>query len=163
MIERPLDQDRARLLLDRIGVLRHPCDLDLLVFFARHPRSLMASEQLAALLGYGHQQIAESLDVLLRADLVTRTQKAARPARMYVLASSANDEWLPPFLEFAATRLGHLAMRRALARSPRRRADDLTADDADVAARTAGRPFLVRPRGGGPGNPPARKRRRGDA
>jgi hypothetical protein len=29
-----------------------PCDLDLLIFFARHPRILLASEQLAVLLGY---------------------------------------------------------------------------------------------------------------
>src|SRR6185436_8815860 len=143
MLERPLDHDRARALLDRIGVLRHPCDLDLLVFFARHPRSLMASEHLAALLGYGLQQIAESLEVLLKADLVTRTQKASRPARMYVLAAGANGEWLPPLLDFAATRPGRLAMRRVLTRPPRRRAGDLTASDRDrVAEKTARRPFL---------------------
>lgn len=43
-------EEHARRLLDRIGVLGHPSDLDLLIFFARHPRSLLASEHLATLL-----------------------------------------------------------------------------------------------------------------
>jgi len=164
MPDRPLDHDRACALLDGIGVLRHPCDLDLLVFFARHPRSLMASEHLAALLGYGLPQIADSLEVLLSADLVTRTQQASRPARMYVLAAGATGDWLPPFLEFAATRPGRLAMRRVLTSSPHKRADDLKAADsaARVAEKTARRPFLVRPRAMAT-NPQARERRRGGA
>jgi hypothetical protein len=57
--------DRARRLLAQIDeVMRHPCDLDLLIFFARHQRTLMGSEQLAILLGYEFKQIAVSLDIL---------------------------------------------------------------------------------------------------
>lgn len=79
----------------------------------------MASEQLAALMGYGLQQTAESLDRLLRAELLsTRTQSPTHAARMYVFAAGTNAEWLPPLLELASTRHGRLAMRRVLARPP---------------------------------------------
>ena len=37
-------------LLGSIGILRHPCDLDLLIFFHRHPRVILTSERLAAYL-----------------------------------------------------------------------------------------------------------------
>jgi hypothetical protein len=38
-------ENDARRLLSQLEVLRRPSDLDLLVFFARHPRSLLSSEQ----------------------------------------------------------------------------------------------------------------------
>ena len=109
----------ARLLLERIGVIRRPCDLDLLVFFIRHPRSLLASESLASFLGYDLKEIAESLDVLLDARLITRTQTPAHAARLYVLAVGDPDgdthpSWLPSLLALASTREGRLALRDAL-------------------------------------------------
>jgi hypothetical protein len=64
----------AHRLLDRIGVLNNPCDLDLVIFFAGHPRSLLASESLASFLGYELKEIADSLDTLLAAGLLTRAQ-----------------------------------------------------------------------------------------
>ena len=63
--------DPARTLLDRIPALQRPCDLDLLVFFAKHPRTLIASEHLARLLGYKLNEIAQSLEGLLAAGLLT--------------------------------------------------------------------------------------------
>jgi len=140
-----LDQDHARDLLQRVGVLRHPCDLDLLVFFARHPRTLMTSEQLAALTGYGLQQTAESLDVLLKAELITRTHTPTRAARMYVLAAHTNEERLAPLLAFASTRQGRLALRELLARASAGRSGDRTAPARDDASEGT-RPFLVRRR-----------------
>jgi hypothetical protein len=105
-----LDQD-ARRLLDRAHVLGHPSDLDLLIFFARHPRSLLASEQLAAFLGYGVREIAASLDLLLRAALLTRTPHRLHGARLYVFsADDANREWLSPLLKLTSTREGRLAL-----------------------------------------------------
>jgi hypothetical protein len=83
---RAVSRDDAHLLLDRIGVLKPACDLDLLVFFARHPRALLTSEQLAAWLGYELKQIAESLEVLLEAGLLARTQNPTHAARMYVFS-----------------------------------------------------------------------------
>jgi hypothetical protein len=77
------DADR---LLDRIGMLRHPCDLDLLLFVARHPRTLITSKQIAAWLGYELKQIADSLEVLLEGGLRTRRQNPTHAARMYVFA-----------------------------------------------------------------------------
>jgi len=142
-----LDLDQARYLLDRIGALRHPCDLDLLLFFARHPRTLLTSEQLAALIGYGLQQTAESLDLLLNAELLTRTQNPTGAARMYVLAAGPNAEWLPSLLEFASTRSGRLAMRRVLARPRGKRTAGLAAPaERDATAAHATRPSLVRRR-----------------
>lgn len=48
----------GRLLLDGVPTLRRACDLDLLLFFARRPVSLLTSEQLAAFVGYGHDEFA---------------------------------------------------------------------------------------------------------
>jgi hypothetical protein len=59
-----------------------PCDLDLLVFFAKHPRTMMANEQLARLLGSQRDEIAQSLDVLLATGLLTRTPNPIRQAPM---------------------------------------------------------------------------------
>lgn len=111
-----MKREDARLLLDRIGVLRHRSDLDLLVFFARHPRSLLPSESLAAFLGYDLKDIADSLETLLSAGLLKRTQSPAHAARMYVFALDGEDGgWLPSLLRMAATRHGRLALREELA------------------------------------------------
>jgi len=120
-----MTHDDARRLLDRIGVLRHACDLDLLIFFARHPRSLLASESLASFLGYDLKDIADSLDTLLAAGLLTRAQTPMHAARLYVFAignsnDSTNDHWLASLLAMGSTREGRLVLRKALASSQRR-------------------------------------------
>jgi hypothetical protein len=112
-----MKREDARLMLDRIGVLRHRSDLDLLIFFARHPRSLLSSEALAAFLGYDLSDIADSLETLLSAGLLTRTQTSAHAARMYVFtAEGPGGGWLPSLLRMASTRQGRLTLREALAR-----------------------------------------------
>ena len=124
--------DRARTLLKRLPALQRPCDLDLLVFFAKHQRTLMSSEQLARLLGYQLKEIARSLDVLLAADFLTRTENPARLARMYVFATGGtNDGSLPTVVELASTREGRLALRRALTHSPAGCTDGLAAQAGD--------------------------------
>jgi DNA-binding MarR family transcriptional regulator len=139
------NQEHARHLLERVGVLRHPCDLDLLVFFARHPRTLMTSEQLAGLMGNELAQIADSLERLLKADVIKRTHNPTRATRMYVLAADTNAAWLAPLLEFASTRHGRLAMRRVLALSTGKATDGSTAPADDTAAGAHGaRPLLVK-------------------
>ena len=142
--------DRARRLLDRIGVLKHPCDLDLLLFFARHPRTLLASEQLVAFLGYGIEEVAESLDLLLDAGLVTRTPNRTHAARLYVFAvGGVGGGWLPDLLRLASTREGRLEMIWVLR--------GLTSDETDgpvarikrkAEAEPAPRPFLLRRKSG---------------
>ena len=39
-----MSSDDAHTLLARIAPLIHPCDVDLLIFFVKHPHTLMASE-----------------------------------------------------------------------------------------------------------------------
>lgn len=140
-----MDQDQdARRLLDRIDVLRHPSDLDLLIFFARHPRSLLASEQLAAFLGYGVKDVAASLDLLLRAALITRTPNPSHSARLYVFSvDGPSSEWLPELLKLASTREGRLAiiweLRRRVSGAIRESEAPVPPDAAE-----RGRPFLVR-------------------
>ena len=113
------DDDPARTLLERLPALQRPCDLDLLVFFAQHMRTLMSSEQLARLLGYPIKEIARSLDALIAAGLLTRTQNPVRPARMYVFATGgANGGSLSAVVAYASTREGRLALRGALTYSP---------------------------------------------
>jgi len=104
----------ARRLLARIGLTR-VCDLDLLMFFARHSHALLASESLARFLGHDLQDIADSLEVLMAAGLLTRVQTPAHAARLYVFApNETSDDWLPPLIELASTREGRLALRRDL-------------------------------------------------
>jgi hypothetical protein len=135
-------------MLDRIGVLKHACDLDLLLFFARHPRSLVTSEQLAAWLGYDLTQIAESLEALLDLSIVTRTQNRAHAARMYVFTIGASSGgWLPRLLESASTRTGRLALRDELSRRASLATDDPVArGGGQTRPSPRPRPFLARRR-----------------
>jgi hypothetical protein len=111
-----LEQDAHRL-LGQLDVLRHPSDLDLLIFFARHPRSLLSSDQLAAFLGYGVKDIAASLDLLLDAGFLTRTPNHRHAARMYVFAiNPPGGGWLPALKKLASTREGRLALIWAIRR-----------------------------------------------
>jgi hypothetical protein len=110
-----IGDDDVRRLLDLIGVLRQPCDLDLLLFFVRHPRALLTSDQIAALLGYDVNQLADSLDILMTARMVTRMQKTTGAARMYVFAGAESSvEWLPRLVELTSSREGRVALRDAL-------------------------------------------------
>lgn len=110
-----MKDDQARRLLDQIGVLRDPCDLDLLVFFVRHPHVLLTSDQIAAFLGYEVTRLGASLGVLVTAGLLTRMQTPGGAARMHVFAAGGpHDGWLPSLVEVASTREGRLALRAAL-------------------------------------------------
>ena len=111
--------DDARRLLDRIDLLGNPCDLDLLVFFARHPRTLLASEQLAILLGYEFTQIAASLDILQRAGLITVSPNPLDTAHIFVFTTGDQGAgWLPDLVQLASTREGRLALMRGLRERP---------------------------------------------
>ena len=149
-----MTHEDARRLLDRIGVLNNPCDLDLLVFFAGHPRSLLASESLASFLGYDLKEIADSLDTLLAAGLLTRAQSSAHAARLYVFAihdaNGGTDRqtkgWLPSLLTAAATREGRLVLRRALVqRRPRASTSDGGAPEESAALSKLGPRRIVQP------------------
>lgn len=141
-------EEYARRLLARIGVLRQPSDLDLLIFFIRHPRSLLPSEHLTTFLGYGTREIAASLDLLVEAGLVTRTPNPRHPARMYVFAADGpGNGWLPDLTRMALTREGRLAMVWALKSLHGSAGDSVslaTTRVSDAKPRTT--PFLVGPK-----------------
>lgn len=112
-----MELEHTHRLLARMGVVRRPCDLDLVIFFAKHPTTLLASEQLAVLLGYDFKQLAASLDQLVEAGVVTRTTNPRFGVHMYVFAAGhSSDGWLPDLLQVAGTRDGRLAMLQALGR-----------------------------------------------
>ena len=126
--------DEAYRLLARAGIAR-VADLDLLMFFARHPRALLSSESLASFLGYDLKDIADSLEALMAAGLLTRVQTPAHAARLYVFAADeATGEWLPSVVALSSTREGRLALRQGLRerrnaateRTPRAKADAMT-------------------------------------
>lgn len=102
-------------LLDRIGCLRNPCDLDLLLFFYRHPRAFLIGERLAEYAGYDLAQVEQSLEALITAGLLRRTPDSTPPARLYVLSQgSTRGGWLSSLLRIAVTREGRLAVIQAL-------------------------------------------------
>lgn len=133
----------AKHLLDRISVLRNRCDLDLLIFFARHPRALLTSEQLALWVGCDVRQVAASLDALLGANLVKCAENPTQLARMYVFTADANGGgWLPPLLELTKSREGRLALIEALSPGPRGGSDASATGRVQDAAGSAGAPSL---------------------
>lgn len=88
-------------------MVRNSCDLDLLVFLHRHPRSFLTSEQLATFLGYALNRVAESLDSFISAGLLERTQNPLHAARLYLLqVDGPRDEGLRTLLQLGTTRPG---------------------------------------------------------
>ena len=76
--------EEVKQLLARLSVIRNGCDLDLLVFLYRHPRTLLTNEQIAAFVGRDMKQVAQSLDTFIEAGLLERTQNPTHAARMYL-------------------------------------------------------------------------------
>jgi hypothetical protein len=119
MTPKRLTPKRIGVLLDRIGCLSHPCDLDLLLFFHRHPRAFLISERLAQYVGYDLRQVAQSVETLTTTGLLRRSPDSTHPARLYVLTPrSPLGRWLSSLLTIAATRDGRLAVIHALKQRP---------------------------------------------
>jgi len=81
----PRKQQDVQGLLARVPFVRGACELDLLVFLYRHPRSILTNEQLSTLVGYDTQEIAKSIDKFIDAGLLERAQNPMHVARMYLL------------------------------------------------------------------------------
>src|SRR5262245_34383474 len=118
-------------LLGRVGVLRHPCDLDLLLFFHRHPRAILTSERLAAYVGYDLNQLARALDRLTDAGLVERSQSPTHAARLYVLKTPGTG-WLASVLDIASTQEGREELIDAMKAMATRDAPDQAPGRDDV-------------------------------
>jgi len=94
--------------------LRSACDLDLLLFFSRHPRVVLSSEQLAAYVGYDLPEVARALDRLLGAGLLKRALNHGTPGRMYVLEVDHAGAWLAPLRRVCETPDGRNALKALL-------------------------------------------------
>lgn len=105
----PTDSSAVRL-VEAAG-LRDACDLDLLLFFSRHPRVVLSSEQLAAYVGYELPQVARALDLLLGAGLLKRMLNQGASGRMYVLEVDHAEAWLEPLQHVCATSDGRNALK----------------------------------------------------
>ena len=102
-------------MLDEIRGIRDACDLDLLLFFYRHPRALLTIEELVTSLGYDSGRVANALDGLIEAGLLTRSQNPSHAARLYVLElRGLAGGLLSSLLEIAATREGRQDAMRVL-------------------------------------------------
>lgn len=109
------DEEEIKRLLTRCSVIRNGCDLDLLVFLYRHPRTLLTSEQIAAFVGRDMKLVAESLDLLIAAGFVERLHNPTHAARLYLLAvHGPEDKGLKRLLELASTRQGRQEILAAL-------------------------------------------------
>jgi DNA-binding MarR family transcriptional regulator len=100
-------------LLETTGI-QHACDLDLLVFFHRHPRVLLTSEQLAARVGYDLKQVARSLDFLIERGILSRSQNQTRVARVYLFRADGAEARLERLLRLGSTLDGRTALIRLL-------------------------------------------------
>jgi DNA-binding MarR family transcriptional regulator len=100
-------------LVETTGI-QHPCDLDLLVFFHRHPRVLLTSEQLAARVGYDLKQVARSLDFLIERGLLSRSQTQTRVARVYLFGPDGAEAPVERLLQRGLTPDGRTALIRLL-------------------------------------------------
>jgi hypothetical protein len=111
-----MSRKRVRDLLDRLLCLKSACDLDLLLFFHRHPRAVLTSERLALYVGHELSEVAKSLETLIAAQLLTRVPRPTRGARMYLLTSGGPlGGWLDALLRLALTRGGRLMVLAVLA------------------------------------------------
>src|SRR5262245_4985132 len=100
--EDAMDPSDPQTLLGRAG-LKHPCDLDLLLFFHRHPASIMPSEHLAVFAGYDLAQVARSLDMLVGAGVLRRSVNPTHIGRLYYFTTSSTNDWLQPLIASAST------------------------------------------------------------
>ncbi|MBI3628494.1 MAG: hypothetical protein HY217_02735 [Candidatus Rokubacteria bacterium] len=80
------------------GGLRHPSDLDLLLFFYRHPHVLLTLDHLAAYTGYDLQQVAQPLDFPVGGGLLRRELHETHSREMYLVGTGGAEEWLQSLL-----------------------------------------------------------------
>ena len=103
-----LDPAEIRRLLAHTTLIRNSCDLDLLIFLHRHPRTLLTSEQIAAFVGRDMKVVAEALETFIASGFVERLHNPTNAARMYLLVvhGGPEGEGLNRLLELACTRQG---------------------------------------------------------
>jgi len=108
--------EETKRLLSRAPVIQNACELDLILFLHRHPRTLLTSEQLAGFVGYNLKEIAKALDAFIEAGLLARTtQQSLHAARMFVLLlGGPQGEGVKAVLGLGSTRAGRQGILDAL-------------------------------------------------
>ena len=119
VMEKPLTDaqqvERVKELLARVAVIKGACELDLLVFLHRHPRTLLTNEQLALVVGHDMKLVAKSLDTFIDAGIVERTQNPMHAARLYLLVlDGPQGGGLKVLLEWASTRHGRQSILQVM-------------------------------------------------
>lgn len=111
-------REDVRAWFDLNSEVRSVCDLDLLLFFARHSHSLLTTEQIASFVGYGLSAVTEALEHLQAAGLVASFRDRSAEVDLYMLTGgvrgSSGALSLSSLLELASTRDGRLAVIDAL-------------------------------------------------
>jgi DNA-binding MarR family transcriptional regulator len=108
-------QQHIHRFLASLPLIAGACELDLLIFFYRHPRTLLTTEQLAGFVGYDMNQIARSIDAFIGAGLLERTQNSMHAARMYLLVlDRPHGRGLKALLELASTSQGRREVLQVL-------------------------------------------------
>jgi hypothetical protein len=103
-------------LLHLLEVVRDACDLDLLVFLHRHPRSMLASDQIASYIGCDRARTARSLENLIDAGIATRRQSPSSAVPMLLFVGDGRPrEPVTSLLTIASTRSGRAQVLQALA------------------------------------------------
>jgi hypothetical protein len=112
---RPSDPATIELLqfVEAAGI-REACEFDLLLFFARHPRVVLRTEQIATYVGHEVQHVARALEQMLAASLLKQGLSPGAGGTMYVLAADHLKEWLEPVRRLCATPDGRHALRTLL-------------------------------------------------
>ena len=115
-----IDRERFIQFFDSMSVPGSACDVDLLLFFLRHPHTLLTSDRLAAYVGYDLNQVAASLDKLIASGLVERSRNPTYATRLYTLKRDGfRHEWLSWLREIGSTREGRLDLMEAVAQHTR--------------------------------------------
>ncbi|MDQ3401265.1 MAG: hypothetical protein M3470_09705 [Chloroflexota bacterium] len=133
-----MEREQIRVWLDTTDQVRSACDLDLLLFFTRHSHVLLTTEQIVNFVGYSQSEVAEALEHLLEAGLVTRLKGRAADADLYIFNGSGRGAPLSSLLDLASTRDGRLAVIDVLPKPTRTPRGALVALRAGERLRWAG-------------------------
>ena len=107
-----------------LNLLDCPCDLDVLIFFCRHPNALLTLDNIAARVGYNVHDITTSIDVLIAAGVLGRSEEGAERRRseafLYRLMPGRWDAIAEALSWLASSADGRRSLRRALTHNKRR-------------------------------------------
>lgn len=100
-------------LLERINSVQDQTDIDLLLFFFRHPNAFLTVEFLAAAVGHDRGRVEKSLEGLIEAGLIEQTKGRTLATHSFLFRPAARES-VVALLEIASSRPGRLALLEAL-------------------------------------------------